>query len=98
MPVSPLIAFLSALSVAIHAIGAAFDGLAAGLAAMPDDEHEHEPAPTPPPSPVIPAPPAATEGETYASLRARGGAQVFGPGGEIGAAFVFSGGGWSPGV
>ena len=81
-----------------YAIGSACNALAAGLDAMPDDEHEHEPAPTPPPSPVIPAPLAATEGESYASLRARGGAQVFGPHGEIGADFVFAGGGWSPGV
>lgn len=80
----------------LYAIGAACNALAAGLDALPDDEHE--PAPTPPPSPVIPAPPAATEGESYASLRARGGVQVVGPDGEIGAGFVFSGGGWSPGA
>ena len=77
-----------------YAIGSACNALAAGLDALPDDEH----APTPPHSPVIPAPPTATEGESYASLRARGGAQVFGPNGEIGAGFVFAGGRWTPGV
>ena len=90
MPKSLFVAFL-------YAIGTACNALAAGLDAMPEGDHGATPTP-PPPAPTIPAPPTATEGETYASLRARGGAQVFGPYGEVGASFVFSGGGWSPGV
>ena len=89
MPKSLIVAFL-------HSIAEAFFVLAAGLDAIPEGER-HEP-PVPPPVPTIPAPPTAIEGETYASLRARGGAQVFGPDGEIGGSFVFAGGGWSPGV
>jgi len=87
MPKYLIVAFFSA-------IGNACNALAAGLAALPEEEHDA--APAPPLAPTIPAPPTAIEGETYASLRARGGAQVFGPG-EIGAAFVFSGGNWLPG-
>ena len=90
MPKFLIVAFLSS-------IGAACNTLTAGLDAMPEGDHGATPTP-PPPAPTIPAPPTATEGETYASLRARGGAQVFGPDGEVGASFVFSGGGWSPGV
>ena len=76
-----------------YAIGAACNALAAGLDAMPEDDHISTP-----PDPTIPAPLTPIEGESYASLRARGGAQVFGPSGEIGAGFIFAGGGWSPGV
>ena len=90
MPKSLIVAFF-------YAIGTACNALAAGLDAMPEGDHGATPTP-PPPAPTIPAPPAATEGESYASLRARGGAQVFGPDGEVGAAFIFSGGGWSPPV
>jgi len=81
----------------LYSIGSACNMLAAGLEALPEDGHDSGPTP-PPPTPTIPAPPTAVEGETYASLRARGGAQVFGPDGEVGAAFVFSAGGWSPPV
>jgi hypothetical protein len=89
MPKYLIVAFLSA-------IGNACNALAAGLAALPEEEHDA--APAPPPAPTIPAPPTAIEGETYASLRARGGARVSGPDGEIGAGSVFSSGGWSPGA
>lgn len=89
MPKLLIVAFL-------YSIGSACNALAAGLDAIPEGER-HDP-PAPPPVPTIPAPPTAIEGETYASLRARGGAQVFGPDGEIGGSFVFAGGGWSPGV
>lgn len=81
----------------LYAIGSACNTLAAGLDAVPEGEHGPTPTP-PPPAPTIPAPPTAVEGETYASLRARGGAQVFGPDGEVGAGFVFHAGAWSPPV
>lgn len=90
MPKFLIVAFL-------YAIGSACNALAAGLDAISEDGHNAAPTPPPPP-PTIPAPPTPVEGETYASLRARGGAQVFGPDGEVGASFVFSGGGWSPPV
>jgi len=89
MPKFLIVAFL-------YAIGAACNTLAAGLDALPEGEQGQTPAP--PPTPTIPAPPTAIEGETYASVRARGGAQVFGPDGEVGDSFVFAAGGWSPGA
>ena len=92
MPMLLLIAFFSALAVAIHAIGAAFDGLAAGLAALPQD---HATAPQPPVDPG--PPPSAIVGETYAEFLARTGAQIFGPGGhEINGNHVFGGEAWAP--
>ena len=91
MPVL-LITFISALSVAIHAIGAAFDALAAGLAALPQD---HATAPRPPVD--LGPPPSAIVGETYAEFLARTGAQIFGPGGhEISGFHVFDGHAWVP--
>jgi len=89
MPKYLIVAFFSA-------IGNACNALAAGLAALPEEEHDA--APAPPLAPTIPAPPTAIEGETYASLRARGGARVSGPDGEIGIAFVFFNGSWLPGA
>ena len=89
MPKYLIVAFFSA-------IGNACNALAAGLAALPEEEHDA--APAPPLAPTIPAPPTAIEGETYASLRARGGARVSGPDGENGIAFVFFNGSWLPGA
>ena len=91
MPVL-LITFISALSVAIHAIGAAFNGLAAGLAALPQD---HATAPQPPVNPG--PPPSAIVGETYARFFARTGAAIVGPDGhEISGGHVFDGDHWVP--
>jgi len=88
VPVSLLIAFLSALAVALHAAGAAFDGLAAGLAALPQDHAQ----------PLVPpAEPAVIAGETYARFFARTGAAIVGPDGhEINGSHVFDGGRWAP--
>ena len=52
-----IIAFLSALAVALHAAGAAFDGLAAGLAALPQEPTA--PPLVPPAQPAVAAPPPA---------------------------------------
>lgn len=94
MPVFLIIAFLSALAVAIHAIGAAFDGLAAGLAALPQD-HAQPPAtqPTVDPGP----PPSAIAGETYAEYFSRTGYLLKGPDDhEISGFHVFDGHAWVP--
>ena len=96
MPVLLIIAFLSALAVAIHAIGAAFDGLAAGLAALPQD-HEQPLVPPAEPAVVAPPMPAAIAGETYARFFARTGAAIVGPDGhEISDGHVFDGDHWAP--
>jgi len=94
VPVFLIIAFLSALALALHAAGAAFDGLAAGLAALPQD---HAQPLVPPAEPVVVAPPAAIAGETYARFFARTGAAIVGPDGhEIGGGHVFDGDHWVP--
>jgi len=96
VPVSLLIAFLSALAVALHAAGAAFDGLAAGLAALPQD-HAQPLVPPAEPAVIAPPMPAAIAGETYARFFARTGAAIVGPDGhEINGSHVFDGGRWAP--
>ena len=90
-----IIAFLSALALALHAAGAAFDGLAAGLSALPQD-HGHEP-PAQPPAVAPAPPPTAIAGETYAGYFARTGHRIIGPDDhEISGFHVFSDGHWAP--
>jgi hypothetical protein len=97
LPVFLIIAFLSALALALHAAGAAFDGLAAGLAALPQE-------PTAPPltvaqPPVVDPgpPPSAVQGETYAEFFARTGYLLKGPDDhEISGFHVFNGLVWVP--
>jgi hypothetical protein len=91
-----IIAFLSALALSLHAAGAAFDGLVAGLAALPKESAPPVPPAQPPvvdPGP----PPSAIAGETYAEFFARSSAPVFGPDGhEISGFHVFDGEAWAP--
>jgi hypothetical protein len=90
-----IIAFLSALALALHSAGAAFDGLAAGLAALPQSPPMEPPAP--PPVVECEPPPTAIAGETYARFFARTGAAIVGPDGhEIGGGHVFDGDHWAP--
>ncbi len=93
-----IIAFLSALALALHAAGAAFDGLAAGLAALPQDHGHEQPAqPAQPPIVAPEPPPTAIAGETYAEFFARTGYRVIGPDDhEISGFHVFTDGHWAP--
>ena len=97
MPVFLIIAFLSALAIALHAAGDAFDGLAAGLAALPQD---HAPPLSPPAQPPVVdpgPPPSAIAGETYAEFFARTGYLLKGPDDhEISGFHVFDGHAWVP--
>lgn len=94
-----IIAFLSAIAVALHAAGAAFDGLAAGLAALPQESTAPPLPPAQPPVVDPGPPPSAVEGETYAEYFARTGWRVIdgAPDGvEISGFHVFSDGHWAP--
>lgn len=100
MPVFLIAAFLTAIALALHAAGAAFDALATGLEALPEEGHDSGPTPVVPPAQppnIAPEPPDAIAGETYAEYFARTGAPVFGPDGhEISGFHVFDGQIWAP--
>jgi hypothetical protein len=88
---NPYVTFLLSLSQAFQA-----------LASSISEEERHTGTESPvPPAPVAPAPPpppAPVEDEDYTSYHNRSGVTIVGPGGEIGGAFIFSGGVWTPPV
>ena len=86
---NPYITFLLSLSQAFQALASSIS----------EEEHHAEPESPMPPAPVAPAPPPApVEGEDYTSYHNRSHVTITGPGGEIGGAFIFSGGVWTPPV
>jgi len=86
---NPYVTFLLSLSQAFQA-----------LASSISEEERHTGTESPvPPAPVAPAPPPApVEGEDYTSYHNRSHVTIGGPSSEIGGAFIFSGGVWTPPV